>query len=33
MRINAKGEREYLDDQGRAEEAQRMRGIIASDCK
>jgi len=33
MRVNAKGEREYLDDQGRAQEAQRMRGIIASDCK
>ena len=33
MRLNAKGEREYLDDKGRAEEAQRMRGIIASDCK
>ncbi len=33
MRINAKGEREYLDDKGRAEETQRMRGIVASDCK
>ena len=32
-RINAKGEREYLDDKGRAEEAQRSRNVIASDCK
>lgn len=32
-RINAQGEREYLDDQARAAEAQRMRAIIASDCK
>lgn len=32
-RINAQGEREYLDDASRAAEAQRMRGIIASDCK
>jgi Domain of unknown function (DUF4124) len=32
-RVNAQGEREYLDDQARAAEAQRMRTIIASDCK
>jgi hypothetical protein len=32
-RINAKGEREYLDDKGRAEEAQRARNVIAADCK
>ena len=33
VRFNAKGEREYLDDKGRAEEAQRARNVIASDCK
>ncbi len=32
-RINSKGEREFLDDKGRAEEAQRARTVIASDCK
>jgi len=32
-RINAKGEREYLDDKGRAEETQRARTVIAADCK
>jgi len=32
-RINTKGEREYLDDKGRAEEAQRSRNVIANDCK
>jgi hypothetical protein len=32
-RINAQGEREYLDDKSRADEAQRMRAIVASDCK
>jgi hypothetical protein len=32
-RINAQGEREYLDDKGRAEEAQRARNVIAADCK
>ncbi len=31
-RINSKGEREFLDDKGRAEEAQRARTVIASDC-
>ena len=32
-RINAKGEREVLDDKGRAEEVRRVKDIIASDCK
>jgi hypothetical protein len=32
-RTNDKGEREVLDDKGRAEEMQRARDIIASDCK
>ncbi len=32
-RINAKGEKEVLDDKGRAEEVQRARSVIASDCK
>ena len=32
-RTNDKGEREYLDDAARAAEAQRSRGIVASDCK
>ena len=32
-RTNDKGEREILDDKGRAEETQRVRDIIASDCK
>jgi Domain of unknown function (DUF4124) len=32
-RINAKGEREILDDATRAAEAQRAKGVIASDCK
>ena len=32
-RTNDKGEREVLDDKARAEESQRTRGIIASDCK
>jgi hypothetical protein len=31
-RTNDQGEREVLDDKMRAEEAARMRGIIASDC-
>lgn len=31
-RINANGEREVLDDKGRAEEAQRMRSLISADC-
>lgn len=32
-RLNAKGEREFLDDQTRAAEARRARDIIASDCR
>ncbi|WP_372526874.1 DUF4124 domain-containing protein [Piscinibacter sp.] len=32
-RTNDKGEREILDDKGRAEELKRTRDIIASDCK
>ena len=32
-RTNEKGEREYLDDAARADEAKRTRDIIASDCK
>jgi hypothetical protein len=31
-RTNAQGEREVLDDKGRAEEMQRARSVIASDC-
>ena len=32
-RANAKGEREFLDDKQRAEEAKRVRDTIAIDCK
>jgi hypothetical protein len=32
-RTNEKGEREILDDKGRADEMQRARQVIASDCK
>jgi hypothetical protein len=32
-RVNAQGEREVLDDKGRAEEMQRARQVMASDCK
>lgn len=32
-RTNEKGEREFLDDKARAEEARRTKEIIASDCK
>lgn len=32
-RTNDKGEREVLDDQGRAQESQRARDMIASDCR
>ncbi len=32
-RTNAKGEREFLDDQQRAAEVERAKGIIATDCK
>ena len=31
-RTNAKGEREILDDQGRAEEVRRARSVMAADC-
>ncbi len=32
-RVNEKGEREILDDKARAEEAQRARQVIATDCR
>ena len=32
-RVNEKGERELLDDKGRAEEAARNREVINADCK
>lgn len=32
-RVNEKGEREVLDDKGRAEEMKRAQDIIASDCR
>jgi hypothetical protein len=32
VRTNAQGEREVLDDKGRAEDMQRTRAVIASDC-
>jgi hypothetical protein len=32
-RVNTKGEREVLDDKGRAEESKRARDVISSDCK
>ena len=32
-RTNAAGEREFLDDTARAAEAQRLQGVIDSDCK
>jgi len=32
-RTNDKGEREVLDDQGRAQESQRARDVIASECR
>jgi len=32
-RTNAQGEREVLDDKARAEEMQRARAVIASDCR
>ena len=31
--VNDKGEREVLDDAGRAQETQRAREVIASDCR
>ena len=33
VRTNAKGEREVLGDNGRAEEIARTREVIANDCK
>lgn len=33
VRLNDKGEREVLDDKGRADELQRARAVIASDCR
>jgi type IV secretory pathway VirB10-like protein len=33
QRVNAKGEREFLDDPTRAAEVKRLETIIASDCK
>jgi uncharacterized protein YhdP len=33
VRANQKGEREYVDDKQRAEETQRARDAIKSDCK
>jgi hypothetical protein len=33
VRTNEKGEREVLDDKARAEEMQRMRSVMAADCK
>lgn len=32
-RLNSQGEREVLDDKGRAEEMQRARQVIAADCR
>jgi Domain of unknown function (DUF4124) len=32
-RVNAQGEREVMDDKARAEEMQRTRQVMASDCK
>ena len=32
-RTDAKGEREFLDDKGRAEESRRAKSVISSDCK
>ena len=32
-RVNDKGEREILDDKQRAEETQRTRSVVASDCR
>lgn len=31
--INAKGEREFMDDNARAEETKRLQGFVESDCK
>ncbi len=32
-RVNEKGEREMLDDKGRADEQRRARDVVASDCR
>ena len=32
-RVNAKGEREVLDDKGRADESKRARDVMGTDCK
>jgi len=32
-RVNAKGEREVMDDKARAEESRRMREVMSTDCK
>lgn len=32
-RINAQGQREFLDDKGRAEETQRTQAVISANCK
>jgi hypothetical protein len=32
-RTNDKGEREFLDDKARAQEANRVREVVSSDCK
>jgi hypothetical protein len=32
-RVNDRGEREILDDKQRAEETQRARSVVASDCR
>jgi hypothetical protein len=32
-RVNDKGEREVLDDKGRAEEMRQLRDVIASECR
>ena len=33
VRINDKGEREVLDDAGRADEVRRAREVMAADCR
>jgi hypothetical protein len=32
-RVNDKGEREVLDDRGRADESRLARQVVASDCR
>jgi hypothetical protein len=31
--VNAKGERDFMDDAARAAESKRIQGIVAADCK